>query len=198
MDLTRTVMSFLFYSLLQLILPALVSGRECVDTHVPERFIRREIANDFVDRALHRSFNLIPPLRKNLAKESEIDKLFKKIKKRRGYTLFGERSCPNTTNPASVDVIARSTCPWYIYMDVDDGRLPRVMAFANCRCDKCIGQTGHVCMPVYSYPMVLRRICRIDGYHYVPVTEKHPVGCTCAAVRDITMQIVTTVVKPNS
>lgn len=164
-----------------------VSGKICENKRIPEMAIRKVIVHDFFDRPLHRSFNLIPPLRRNLAtKISEEEKQSKANPNRYGkvYNLYGDRKCPNTTDVTAPDVISRSTCPWFIYMDVDEERMPKVMAFAECRCrSTCVGDKENRCMPVYSYPTVLRRICRTDGYEYFPVTEKHPVGCTCTAPR---------------
>lgn len=118
------------------------------------------------------TYNIIPEYR-NL---SSFYRLHSSAKKQ---TIYGVSKCKQYKKRAD----PRFTCPWYVYLEYDEDRIPKTMAKAECTCRECFKvdsfEKSGLCEKVYTYVHVIRRHC-IDGdFQYFVKLEPVPVGCTC-------------------
>ena len=82
-------------------------------------------------------------------------------------------------NQGQNDVISVKTpCKWNYVQDIEDDRIPRVIAKAVCTCRDCHRGT---CQNVYSYIPVLKKQCNeVTGvFRYQEYIYKVPVACVC-------------------
>ena len=106
----------------------------------------------------------------------------------RKYKLYGMSNCTQmrlTELNSSMNTNYKSTCPWYIYLNYDEDRLPKTIAMAKCACSNCTSVSNNIsengrCEEVNSYSPVIRRKWCLDGHpQYYVTIETIPVGCTC-------------------
>ncbi|XP_045173778.1 interleukin 17-like protein [Mercenaria mercenaria] len=113
--------------------------------------------------------------------------------------IYGEQSCRKNRNVAhDSDISSKSTCPWYIVMDVDFQREPQSIAKAKCSCKRCFtidrsGRTRDRCAEVKSFIPVIKWRCpnNFSGtapnyFEYFVDFETVPVGCTCKRPVEVT------------
>ena len=72
----------------------------------------------------------------------------------------------------------QTACKWNYVQDIEDDRIPRLIAKAQCACQHC--HRGN-CQHVYSYIPVLKKRCnRVTGvFVYKKFIYEVPVGCVC-------------------
>lgn len=111
--------------------------------------------------------------------------------------IYGEPSCRrNRIITQHSDIGARSTCPWFVVLDVDFQREPQTIARARCSCKRCYsidrsGKSRARCTEVNSYIPVIKWRCPsryTTGDHYYEYfidLETVPVGCTCKRSRNV-------------
>ena len=100
--------------------------------------------------------------------------------------IRNERAAPNPTCPAlsrdqhSVGLRATSLCPWNWYLNTDEHRFPRIMNFAQCKCNTCRGYNGGCELTWYNVLVLRHNDTCINGKRvYKPALEPVPVACTC-------------------
>ncbi|XP_026542077.1 interleukin-17C [Notechis scutatus] len=106
-------------------------------------------------------------------------------------------SCPNLKlqDMQSDEVHKRSISPWTYYIDEDENRFPRQLAFARCSCKGCIDTkygretTNLNSVEVKQRTMVFRRkACPpndsgVERFFFEKEYVEVPVACTCAVPR---------------
>uniref|UniRef100_A0A8C6XAC5 Interleukin 17C n=1 Tax=Naja naja TaxID=35670 RepID=A0A8C6XAC5_NAJNA len=106
-------------------------------------------------------------------------------------------SCPNLKlqDMQSDEVHKRSISPWTYYIDEDENRFPRQLAFARCSCKGCIDTkngretTNLNSVEVKQRTMVFRRkACMsndgsVEKFFFEKDYVEVPVACTCAVPR---------------
>ena len=124
---------------------------------------------------LHRmgtsSFHIIPEYRNQNA---DLYSNLNNMPAPKRQTIYGNRRCREVKR----DPDLKLACPWYVYLEYDENRMPQTMAKAECTCDECIKVAGY-CEKVYTYQTVIRRYCISDTFDYKLAMEPVPVGCTC-------------------
>ena len=89
-----------------------------------------------------------------------------------------------------------SICPWFVDLDYDKQRYPRILLKAKCRCEQCVKIGNYrsateetVCKHVTVKEKVLRRqlsphqgtsICKDGKAVYLSTWEEIPIACACA------------------
>lgn len=108
--------------------------------------------------------------------------------------IRGVRGCRRSRRfKKNARLMEKSTCSWYLELEVDSYREPSAIAKARCSCRHCHPAVGEsrahagVCTTVDSYVPVIRWRCPVKPstepgphyYDYFVDVEKVPVGCTC-------------------
>ena len=103
-----------------------------------------------------------------------------------GQRIRNERAAPNATCSAltqdqhSLGLKATSLCPWNWYLNTDEYRYPRIMNFAQCKCNACRGYGGNCELTWYNVRVLRHNNTCINGKRvYEPVLEPVPVACIC-------------------
>lgn len=105
--------------------------------------------------------------------------------------IYGEPKCRRNWNfTQNSSISTKSTCPWFVVIDVDFNREPQAMAKAKCSCKRCLAeeggrQRGGRCVTLSSYVPVIKWGCpdnyssTDNFYSYFIHMEEVPVGCSC-------------------
>ena len=111
------------------------------------------------------------------------------------YTVYGDRNCPEEIKPGTQELMDISLCPWFIELDYDQQRYPRILLRAKCRCKHCVNIGKYksdteetICKSVTVKKKVLRRklsahgrpVCKDGKAVYVSAWEDIPIACACA------------------
>lgn len=153
----------------------------------------------FLDYYLGRStYYVIPEYRinahhnKKRRDERNKDGVFMKDNNKSFQTrIYGEPKCRRNGNVRRhSDISSKSTCPWYVVLDVEMNREPQTMAKAKCSCKRCFtvegdGRQRDRCTTINAYVPVIKWECpdsysgKDAYYNYFIHIEEVPVGCTC-------------------
>ncbi|XP_071853644.1 uncharacterized protein [Apostichopus japonicus] len=85
-----------------------------------------------------------------------------------------------TTNMA---LNRRTACPWMYDSDENEDRYPRIIAYAKCKCTKCVHHEVHNCRQLTVDKVVLMKdgTCDEENYFKYTVAQiKIPVACACS------------------
>ena len=166
---------------------------QCKEPSDLSDIIKRELSDSIGNgRTLDLSFYLIPGVQKILSNTY----YHKNASKVKSTTLYGDKTCPRELDSSRPHNMHRSTCPWFVEMTADEGRIPRLMARARCSCRNCVMKSDinktkssrvlqYKCKPILSYVRVLRQVACQDGVkQYKGATEEVAVGCACVVPKD--------------
>ena len=117
------------------------------------------------------TFHIIPEYRNQRA---DLYSKLNNMSSSKRQTIYGNSRCRELKKDSELKL----TCPWYVYLEYDENRIPQIMAKAECTCRECIKVAGY-CEKVYTYVNVIRRYCTSAEYDYKLAMEPVPVGCTC-------------------
>ncbi|XP_053376447.1 uncharacterized protein LOC123533180 [Mercenaria mercenaria] len=169
---------------------AQISTAQCIhppDAEKQKLQLRKKVFRDYL--LGHWTYNVIDEYRKNTRPPRERNLIDLQTRQRK---IYGEKSCRKNGNIShESDISSKSTCPWYIVLDVDMQREPQSIAKAKCSCKRCFtvdrsGKSRDRCKEVNSYIPVIKWRCsnnysgsRKNYFKYFVDFETVPVGCTC-------------------
>ena len=166
------------------------SARDLTEYELSQQLSRAKASKDVLT-----PFYIHPLLASHMSK-SDLHPESLKHYKSFNYTVFGDRNCPKEIKSGTKTLMDNSLCPWYIDIDFDKYRYPRILLKAKCRCEQCVGTEKSrsatietVCKQVTIKEKVLRQklspghgtpICKEGKAVYESVWEEIPIACACA------------------